>query len=52
MGDGDVGATVDAGGCGVMGWDGMGWDEHEVKLFFSRGRYDGIERWRDLLGVF
>jgi len=62
MGDGDVGATVGAGGCGVMGWDGMGcdgmgWDgmggeDHKVKLFFSRGRYDAIERWRDLLGVF
>jgi len=23
-----------------------------VKLFFSRERYDAIERWRDLLGFF
>jgi len=30
----------------------MGGEEHEAKLFFSLGRYDGIERWRDFLGVF
>jgi len=30
----------------------MGGEEHEVKLFFSLARYDAIERWRDLLGVF
>ncbi len=38
--------------CDGMGWDRMGGEEHEVKLFFSRGRYDAIERWRDLLGFF
>ena len=35
-----------------MWCDGMGGEEHEVKLFFSLARYDAIERWRDLLGVF